>query len=107
MARRVSIAFVSFLALLGQTNGQEVFVARDTSAAPAVVRVEKAIPVKESPKTQTPKPEPVKELAKALPVNVQPLKEPANASTVKAQVGKDAAGHRARDQGPAVKSCNG
>lgn len=88
MARRVSIALVFFLALLGQTNGQEVFVARDTSAAPAVVRVEKAIPVNESPKTQTPKQEPVKELAKAPPVNVPPLKEPAIASTVKAPVAK-------------------
>ena len=93
MARRISIALVSFLALLGQTNGQEVFVARDTSAAPAVVRVEKAIPIKESPKAQTPKQEPVKEVAKAQPVNVQPLKEvakaqPMNASTVKAQVAK-------------------
>lgn len=85
MARTVSIALVSFLALLGQTNGQEVFVARDTSAAPAIVRIEKAIPVNQSPKIQTPKQEPVKELAKAPPVNVQPLKEPANASTVKAQ----------------------
>jgi murein DD-endopeptidase MepM/ murein hydrolase activator NlpD len=111
MVRRVSIALVSFLALLGQTNGQEVFVARDTSAAPAVVRVEKAIPVNESPKIQTPKQEPVKEVAKAqpvkevlkalpvngqplkevakaLPVNVLPLKEPAKAPIVKAQVAK-------------------
>ncbi|HJX25844.1 MAG TPA: peptidoglycan DD-metalloendopeptidase family protein [Chthoniobacterales bacterium] len=88
MVRTVSIALVSFLALLGQTNGQEVFVPRDTSAAPAVVRVEKAIPIKESPKTQTPKTEPARELAKALPVNVQPLKEPAKASTVKAQAAK-------------------
>ena len=85
MIRTVSIAFVSFLALLGQTNGQEVFVARDTSAAPAVVRIEKAIAIKEPPKTQMPKPEPVKELAKALPVNVPPIKVPANTSTVKVQ----------------------
>ena len=88
MVRTVSIALVSFLALLGQTNGQEVFVPRDASAAPAVVRVEKAIPIKESPKTQASKPEPARELVKALPVSVPPLKEPANASTVKAQVTK-------------------
>ena len=86
MARRVSIAFVSFLALLAQANGQEVFVARDPSAAPAAtIRIEKAIPViKESPKIQTPKPEPMKEVAKALPVNAPPLKE-STALTAKAQ----------------------
>jgi murein DD-endopeptidase MepM/ murein hydrolase activator NlpD len=74
--------------LLGQTNGQEVFVARDTSAAPPVVRIEKAIAVKQSSDTQAPKPEPAKELAKVLPVNVPPLKVPANTSTVKTQPAK-------------------
>jgi murein DD-endopeptidase MepM/ murein hydrolase activator NlpD len=91
MARRVSIAFVSFLALLGQTYGQEVFVARDTSAAPAAIRIEKAIPIKESPKTQTPKQEPVKEVAKALPVNVQPLKEVVKAQSANVQPLKEVA----------------
>ena len=63
--------------------------ARDTSAAPPAVRIEKAIAVKQSSDTQTPKPEPAKELVKVLPVNVPPLnKVPANTSTVKAQPAK-------------------
>lgn len=88
MARRVSITLASFLALLGQTNGQEVFVARDTSTAAPAIRIEKAIPVKQSSDIQTPKPEPVKEVAKALPVNAPPLKQPANIATVKAPPAK-------------------
>jgi murein DD-endopeptidase MepM/ murein hydrolase activator NlpD len=105
MARIAVIALVSVVALVGQTYAQEVFVARDTSARPAVAaRPEREKPPKELPneqvakaepaKEQFPKAEPVKEqLAKAPPVKArpavaQPVKEIASVPTAKPQVPK-------------------
>lgn len=96
MARTASIALVSLLALLAQSYGQEVYVARDTSAGPAVA-VRKEKPVNEAPKEKILKAEPVKPavVAKAHPVKesanvpaVKPLPakaQPAIAETIKAQ----------------------
>ena len=88
MARIVIIA-LSVVALVGQTFAQEVFIARDTSAGPAVeVRKEKL--AKELPKEEVAKAQPVKEqFPKAQPVKEQLAKaqqvkaQPAVAQTVK------------------------
>jgi murein DD-endopeptidase MepM/ murein hydrolase activator NlpD len=94
MARVVSIALVSLLALLARSYGQEVFVARDSSAGPAPA-VRKEQPAKEAPKEQilkaeavkpavAVKAEPVKPLtiAKAQPV-IAPVIQPAKPATEK------------------------
>ena len=86
MARVVSIALLSFLALTGQAVAQQVFIARDPHAGPPVTSHQQPAPPP-APKEKIAKAEPVKQtVAKAEPVKPPVVKaEPIKQTVAKAE----------------------